>query len=254
VQAWSERVTVVPLEGLLFAVPTEEWRLVAFLKHRGHPEPGLRDILLPRLLPGAFFVDVGANIGLYTVAAGYAVGRSGHVLAVEPTPRTAEVLAQNVRLNGLMELGVVTIAQVAAGEAPGRARLATHIEDSGHNSLYPTGDEDEDVEVDVVPLDDLVPEGSQVDVVKIDVEGAELAVLRGMRHMAAANPNIVVFAELAQEHLARAGTSVEGLLAGAIELGWSYDVFETVSGASARADAEIPLTAFLYRTVAGADA
>jgi FkbM family methyltransferase len=252
VHAWSDRVTVVPLEGLLFAVPTEDWRLAAFLQHRGHPEPGLRGLLLPRLRPGTFFVDVGANIGLYTVAAGYAVGRSGRVLAVEPTPRTAEILRQNVRLNGLQETGVVTVAQVAVGEALGRARLATYIEDSGHNSLYPTGEGDEGVEVDVVPLDDLLPEGSQVDVVKIDVEGGELAVLRGMRQVATANPEIVVFAELAQEHLVRAGTSVEGLLAGAVELGWSYDVFETVSGASARADSEIPLTAFLYRTVANA--
>jgi FkbM family methyltransferase len=252
VQAWSERVTVVPLEGLLFAVPTEEWRLAAFLEHRGHPEPGLRDLLLPRLRPGAFFVDVGANIGLYTVAAGYAVGQSGHVLAVEPTPRTAAVLTQNIRLNGLRERGVVTVAQLAAGETRGRARLGTHIEDSGHNSLFPTGDEDEVVEVDVVPLDDLVGEGRPVDVVKIDVEGAELAVLRGMRRVAAANPDIVVFAELAQEHLVRAGTSVEGLLAGAAELGWSYDVFDTVTGESARTDAEAPLTAFLYRTVLGA--
>jgi FkbM family methyltransferase len=251
VQAWSARVTVVPLEGLLFAVPTEEWRLAAFLEYRGHPEPGLRDLLLHRLQPGGSFVDVGANIGLYTVAAGYAVGRSGHVLAIEPTPRTAEVLGQNLRLNGLRETGVVTVAQVAAGQAPGRARLATHIEDSGHNSLYPTGEEDEVVEVDVVPLDDLLPEGRLVDVVKIDVEGAELAVLRGMRQIAAANPDIVVFAELAQEHLVRAGTSVHGLLDGAGELGWSHHIFETVSGESARADAEVPLTVLLHRTGAG---
>ncbi len=252
-QAWSERVTVVPVEGLLFAVPGEEWRLAAFLKHRGHPEPGLRDLLLSRLRPGASFVDVGANIGLYTVAAGYAVGRSGRVLALEPTPHTAEVLVQNLRLNGLWETGVVTVAQVAAGEARGRGRLATHIVDSGHNNLHPQGDEDEVICVEVVPLDDLVPEGNRVDVVKIDVEGAELSVLRGMRHVAATNPDIVVFAELAQEHLERAGTSVEGLLSGAAELGWSYDILETFTGESARVGAEVPLTVFLYRTVAGAD-
>jgi FkbM family methyltransferase len=202
--------------------------------------------------PGASFVDVGANIGLYAVAAGYAVGRGGRVLAVEPTPRTAEVLVQNLRLNGLMDRGVVTVAQVAVGEALGHARLATHNEDSGHNSLYPTGDEDELIEVEVVALDDLVPEGSSVDVVKIDAEGAELAVLRGMRQVAAANPDIVVFAELAQEHLVRAGTSVKGLLAGAVELGWSYDVFDTVTGQSAPGEVEGPLTAFFYRTGTGA--
>lgn len=245
------RVTVVPLEGLLFAVPIREWRLAAFLEHRGHPEPGLRDRLLGRLHPGGSFVDVGANIGLYTVAAGYAVGHGGRVIAVEPTPGTAEVLAQNVRLNGLLETGVVTIHQVAVGEAAGRAQLATHSEDSGHNSLYLTGDEDAVVQVDVAPLDDLVPVGTPVDVVKIDVEGAELAVLRGMRRVAEENPAMVVFAELAGEHLVRAGTSVEGLLAAASELGWSADVFETVSGASAGTDVEVPLSVFLYRTEAG---
>ena len=245
------RVTVVPLEGLLFAVPIREWRLAAFFEHRGHPEPGLRDRLLAWLHPGGSFVDVGANIGLYTVAAGYAVGHGGRVIAVEPTPGTAEVLAHNVRLNGLLETGVVTILQVAVGEAAGRAQLATHSEDSGHNSLYLTGDEDEVVQVEVAPLDDLVPVGTPVDVVKIDVEGAELAVLRGMRRVAEENPAMVVFAELAGEHLVRAGTSVEGLLAAASELGWSTDVFETVSGASAGTDVEVPLSVFLYRTEAG---
>lgn len=71
----------------------------------------------------------------------------------------------------------------------------------------------------------------------------------GPRHVALGNPDIAAFAEFAQEHLVPAGRSVERLLAGARELGWFFGVAKTVTGESARADAEVPLTLFRYRTV-----
>jgi FkbM family methyltransferase len=240
-------VRVVEVDSMLIGVPSEEWRLAAFLQHRGHPEPGLAALMLTRLRPGGTFVDVGANLGLYTVAAGRAVGAEGRVVAVEPTPTTAEMLRQNVRLNGLWESGVVEVHECAAGAAPGRARLAVDRADSGHNSLYPEPGSTAEVDVEVVRLDDLIPAGAEVDVVKIDVEGAELAVLRGMERIVAQNPGIVVFAELADEHLRRAGSSAAALIAETDALGWSADVFETVSGDRATLDSRLPLTVCLVR-------
>jgi FkbM family methyltransferase len=245
-------VRVVEVDSMLLGVPGEEWRLAAFLEHRGHPEPGLAALMLARAVPGSTFVDVGANLGLYTVAAARAVGAEGRVIAVEPTPATAEMLRQNIRLNGLWESGVVEVHECAAGAAPGRARLATNRADSGHNSLFPETTATGSVEVEVARLDDLIPAGARVDVVKIDVEGGELAVLHGMERIVAQNPGVVVFAELADEHLRRAGTSAAGLIAEADALGWSADVFETVSGDRATLDSRLPLTVCLVRRATAA--
>lgn len=245
-------VRVVEVDSMLLGVPGEEWRLAAFLEHRGHPEPGLAALMLGRVVPGSTFVDVGANLGLHTVAAARAVGPEGRVVAVEPTPATAEMLRQNVRLNGLWESGVVEVHECAAGAAPGRARLATNRADSGHNSLFPEATSTGAVEVEVARLDDLIPPGARVDVVKIDVEGGELAVLHGMERIVAQNPGVVVFAELADEHLRRAGTSAAGLIAEADALGWSADVFETVSGDRATLDSRLPLTVCLVRRATAA--
>ncbi|GEM_PF-1427740 len=241
-------VRVVEVDGMLLGVPSQEWRLAAYLERRGHPEPGLAEQMLPLLTEGATFVDVGANVGLYTVAAARAVGPTGHVVALEPTPGVAEVLRQNVQLNGLLEAGTVDVHELAVGAAPGAANLAVHSSDSGHNTLFTDGRATGEVPVDVLPLDALVPVGTRVDVVKVDVEGAELAVLEGMRRIAEENPAIVVFAELADEHLRRAGSSAAGLLDAAERLGWRAEVFHTVSGERVPASTTgAPLTACLVR-------
>lgn len=248
------QVRVVEVDSMLMGVPVDEWRMAAFLEYRGHPEPGLAARMLPRLATGDTFVDVGANIGLYSVAAAQAVGPTGHVVSVEPTPRTAAVLRQNVQLNGLLESHDITVHECAVGAVTGSASLALHANDSGHNSLFADSQTTGTVVVDVVPLDDLVPVGARVDVVKIDVEGAELTVLEGMRRIVAENPSIIVFAELADEHLRRAGTSAAELLAEAERLGWAREVFETVSGdgAALATAGGLPLTVCLVRRGQGA--
>lgn len=248
----SVDVRVVPVGDLLFGVPSREWRLGAYLEHRGHPEPGLADLMRQRVGPGTAFVDVGANIGLYTVEMAHRVGPTGTVVAFEPSPVTAEVLRQNVQLNGLAEGGTVRVVEAAAGDRPGSLPLALHDDDSGHNTLFPDARHDALVEVDVVTLDDTIPAGARVDVVKIDVEGAEAAVLRGMQRVVRENPQVVVFAELADEHLRRAGTSSAGFLEEAARLGWRYDVVDTGSGQPATPDGAGPLTACLVRETGAA--
>jgi FkbM family methyltransferase len=128
--------------------------------------------------PGALVVDVGANIGYNTVYASRRVGPTGRVVAVEPAADNVGVLRENIIANALENVVVHT---VAAGRAHEVRDLFLRGEVSAVNSLFPesvyatvTGVE----QVRVAPLDDLV-EGDP-DLVKIDVEGAELDVLAGM--------------------------------------------------------------------------
>ena len=160
--------------------------------------------------PGDTVVDVGANVGQYTVLLAGLVGPSGRVLAFEPEPTTHAMLRSVVRGLGLTS---VETFQLALGDAAGEARLVrvhdrdgipniglTHVAAAGERS---------DVSVAVVPLDALCADPYGVDActfVKIDVEGSELAVLRGgATFLATRRPLVLV--ELDEDMAARYGSS-----------------------------------------------
>lgn len=135
--------------------------------------------LLDRFVrPGSTVVDVGANIGYNTVHAARLAGPRGRVVAVEPTPDNLETLRSNVAAAGLSN---VVVAPVAAGRVAGLRELFVRGETSAVNSLFAQSCYAEVtavLRVPVVPLDELVD--GAADVVKLDVEGAELEVLEGM--------------------------------------------------------------------------
>lgn len=165
-------------------------------------EPGTGDVLRRLVQPGMVVADVGANIGLLTLVLAWAVGPGGKVIAFEPeaVPRTN--LEKMRHLNGL---AWVEVRDQAVGDKAGR--LTFHVSDIiGHSSLYalPETEEAHTVEVEVVRLDDVAPKG-RMDVVKIDVEGAELDVLAGMKAVIAKNPDLAIVAEFGPEHLKRVG-------------------------------------------------
>jgi FkbM family methyltransferase len=138
----------------------------------------LRSVLDAVLRPGATVVDVGANIGATAVWAARRVGPQGRVVAVEPTADNVAVLRENVELNGFRN---VTIVAGAAGRRRESREFYVRGDVSAVNSLFPDSiyaSVTQVVRVDVQPLDDLVL--GPADLVKIDVEGAELDVLAGM--------------------------------------------------------------------------
>lgn len=130
------------------------------------------------LKPGGTMIDVGANIGYNTTYAARLVGPSGRVAAVEPAADNLRVLRENIARNALSN---VAVHAVAAGRTNEMRDLYLRGDVSAVNSLFPdsmyaevTGTE----RVRVAPLDDLVD--FDPDLVKIDVEGAELDVVAGM--------------------------------------------------------------------------
>lgn len=171
----------------------------------GGLEPGTRRVLRALLRPGDACADVGANVGLLTAAMAFAVGPSGRVWAFEPEARVRDQLARTLHLNGLHQ---VVLSGAAVGAQAGRLTF-NQSPIIGHSSLYPLPEEEQaqarPVEVEVVRLDDVVPSETPLAVVKIDVEGAELDVLRGMARAAADSPDLAVVAEFGPSHLARVG-------------------------------------------------
>lgn len=145
-------------------------------------ERSIFNVMRSVLRPGDVFVDIGANIGVYTVFASRLVGKLGRVLAIEMMPETASRLEKHVQMNGLENVEVFRCAlsdtrgqKVRATVQPGKFGQATIAVDS---ERYGFGSA---VDVETETLDQLVAaagvQGARM--IKIDVEGAEIQVLRG---------------------------------------------------------------------------
>lgn len=138
-------------------------------------------LLAALLSPGATFVDVGANWGYFTLLGAHRVGASGRVVALEPDPRLFALLAENVAGNGLAQVAALP---VAAAERDASLTLAGHSEDGGNwgvSSVVAPGD-GPSFQVRGRPLDGVLDEQGieRVELLKMDIEGAEDAALRGM--------------------------------------------------------------------------
>jgi FkbM family methyltransferase len=162
--------------------------------------PALAVVLEAALASGSVFADVGANLGLYTLWAARLAGPKGQVHAFEPVPDVCERLTRNVALNGFAQ---VRIVPAGVGAEPGRITLYRHLGASGITSRY-RAEQGPGIEVPVTTLDrEFPPERRPPDLIKIDVEGMELEVLRGGRRLlAAAAPPLVV---LEANHMPEAG-------------------------------------------------
>lgn len=184
-------------------------RLVALGLHRlgwmGRDEA----ILLRKLVrPGMHVVDVGANIGLYSLLLARLVGPGGSVLAFEPEPNLYEILRENCLSNDATN---IVFFQCALGRTNGRASFYRSVFNSGNNRLGRASAGHDAVEVKVERFDDLRPE-SKPDFVKIDVQGHELAALAGMERALSASQNVRVLFEFAPAALRKAGTAPDLLL------------------------------------------
>jgi FkbM family methyltransferase len=188
------------------------------LFYEGAYEAPLHELLVGELRPGDVVADIGANIGVHGLAMARRLAASGgRLLAFEPATDTAEVLRSTAERNGI----AVTLVDAALGRSASTGTLhqstAWEPGDLGVRSLY--GEGDAVGEVRIVPFDDWADEVEldRLDIVKIDVEGAELEVLLGMqRSLRRLRPRLVVV-ELVDELLARSGASgsaVGELLAG----------------------------------------
>lgn len=166
--------------------------LIQWVRSQGVWEADVMKLLGRTLRPGGVFVDVGANVGFHTVLAAQLVGETGRVFAVEPAPWTLQLLRANVWRSGVD----VTVLPVAASTDRGTVRLA--LEPEHRSGAHLTESAEGVVEVEAVPLDELLPDVA-ADVIKVDVEGAEPLVLRGAARLIDRSPQLVVVVEFRNE-------------------------------------------------------
>jgi FkbM family methyltransferase len=146
---------------------------------RGKREDKATDEFQKRLKPGLVVVDAGANIGYYALMEAKAVGEKGRVYAIEPIPQNVELLKKNIAANGY---GNIEVFQMAVGDKNGKQGIFLSKQ-SNLSTFCKNVDLDqsgETIQVDVVSIDSFLEGKRLPDIVRMDVEGYEYEILKGM--------------------------------------------------------------------------
>lgn len=150
-------------------------------------------------------VDLGANIGYFTLLAARLVGKKGKVYAFEPEPKNYDYLIKNIKLNDYEN---IVALQKAVSDKKGKTKLFICPYDTGHHTInqhegieaYKQGrvidDKKDFIEIETITLDEFFEgEEESIDFIKIDVEGAEMLVLSGMDRMLRKNKRLKMIVE-----------------------------------------------------------
>ncbi len=192
---------------------TSDW-----IKLWGEHETGTEQFLLRHLRKGGTFLDVGANIGYFSLLVGHVYAGQRQVIAFEPNPVIHALLEKGVKCS--RGCAGIQIVEAAASDAAGELELVVDSENTGHAFLG--SKEGGTVRVAVVKIDDWLrqnPPAQRIAAIKIDVEGCEMNALRGMEStLRDHQPALVV--EVIDSHLKQFGTGKAELVAFLGSLGY----------------------------------
>lgn len=153
------------------------------------------EVLLSFIGPDTIFIDIGANVGFFTIQIGRRLSGSGKIYAFEPHPKLAELLQRNAYVNGLRS--VVQCFPFALSDRNAQANMQYPVGHLGGGRISPPGQVPGHTAVksEMKRLDDVLGANFSCDLVKIDVEGHEMRVLRGMEKIVVNSPNIKILFE-----------------------------------------------------------
>ncbi len=225
----------VQVEGITMLVPRQ---------HVGHYligyEPFTTALWLRSLRPGHKALDIGANIGYFSLLAARSVGQLGMVFAFEPAPSNFRLLQENVRLN---ELSNVIPMQEGVSDKSGRQTLFIATSPDIHSFRpHPLAIIKSKLTVDCIAIDDFLG-GDKIDVVKMDIEGAEVQALEGMCETIQTSRDLTLFIELNPKCLKQFGYEATDLIASLCDLGFRVGLIDEIR------EEIVPLTSSLLAAV-----
>lgn len=156
----------------------------ALIYYQGFSEPDTAQFIQKILKPGMTFVDIGAHIGEYTLLSAEILGDSGHIYAFEPQPKIYSLLESNIKVNHLKKISIESCAlsnqegnvQFTIFSEPSVSSIKTDLPNSSEQNYRITNT----IQVPTITLDSYFESlENQIDLIKLDVEGAELMVFQG---------------------------------------------------------------------------
>ena len=173
--------------------------------------------------PGMQIVDIGANIGFYTLQFSRMVGETGHVWAFEPAPGNIAMLRKNITINGYTN---ITLVEGAVSKIGGEGLLYLSESHQGDHRFYQTERERSSIEVKVYALDEYFTPFQRIDLVKMDIQGAEGLALMGMRRILTESHSPMIIMEFWPSGLSQLGFAPEEVILELARLGYQLKSFD----------------------------
>jgi FkbM family methyltransferase len=187
------------VQGPGFIIPVGEFKMLLDEKDtlglslgRAH-EPHITKLAKKQINEGDTVVDIGANIGYFTLIFSKLVGPKGKVFAFEPDPTNFSILKENILLNKC--LNIVPL-QKAVSEYSQKGTLYLNEENRGDHRIFDSGDNRKKIDgIEITNLDDYFKNHKKINFIKMDTQGCEILALRGMRKIIEENKEIKILSE-----------------------------------------------------------
>lgn len=206
----------------------------------GHWEGWITKAFLRLVKEGMVVVDVGANVGYYSILAGGKIKAGGKLISFEANPEIYDILFSNIEINGL--LGFSEVVNKAVVDRSRELTFNVYHKHKGSSSLWEDNsvslrynDCVEPIKVLGVSLDEYFPVGTKIDLLKIDAEGSEPLIFKGAERVLVENERIIVIIEFAPDNLKSSGGAFQ-FLEKIKELGFS--IFSICKDGSLRASSD----------------
>jgi FkbM family methyltransferase len=197
----SPRISLAEVQGLKLYLNLRS-SIGRTLLMKDSYEKGTTKLFRDLIEEGMVILDIGANIGYYSLFAAKLVGEKGTVFAFEPAPDNFALLVKNIELNGFSNIIPV---QKAVSSKTGRGRLFLSSDPVLHSMHQHNGKRS--IEVEVTSIDEFIENRNcPVDLIKMDVEGLEMRALEGMLETIKRNPNLKIITEFSPDCLQKSGS------------------------------------------------
>jgi|GEM_PF-336959 len=188
----------------MFLDPTDSI-VSPMLLRDGYFEPYETTLIESVVKPGDVVLDIGANIGYYTLIFARLVGEHGHVYAFEPDPTNYRLLKKNVRANGYNN---VTFIHKAVAETSGPLKLYLCPDNKGDHRIFESEDSRDAIPIEAVTLDEhFANYDGRIDFIKMDIQGSEGRAVQGMQNLLKKHQNIKIITEFWPAGLHRSGVN-----------------------------------------------
>ena len=204
IHAGADRALVRLSSGEYICVDTNSLDAIDYLlgwEMERHFLPVFRSFLQAR----SVVLDIGANFGLYTATSATVVKDQGRLYSFEANPHTFDLLRRTLYANRLAQHSNVIAVNALVGDAAGRRTLHYRPDLLGGatmTDIVQWGAAKRSIELDMITVDEFLPDDLAVDLVKIDIEGHEPFAVRGMQKTIRRSPNIRIFLEFVEAFLA----------------------------------------------------
>jgi len=220
----NNRALTRTVYGHKMLLDTRDLSLAPHILMDGEWEPWITKVFLNLLRPGMKVIDIGSNVGFYSILAADKIGKNGYLVCFEANPDLADLVFYNLQINGFHGRSKVISKAVYSHSDTLKFKIfqkylgsSSIWADEKHAAAF--HDSLKTITVDAISLDEYVPTGIKVDFIKMDAEGAEPYILKGANRIIKENPDIIILMEFSPPILKISYGSIEKFYSSISSLG-----------------------------------